>query len=46
METRRAEGVFKGAAAAAFSASAQQRRPERPVSIYPPRNALFSFLFL
>lgn len=43
METKRAEGVFKGAAAGAADASAQQRRPERPISFYPAGKTLFSF---
>lgn len=43
METKRAEGVFKGAAAGAADASADQSWTERPISFYPPENTLFSF---
>lgn len=42
METKGAEGVFKGAAAGAADASAQQRRTERAISFDPQRNTLLS----
>lgn len=42
METKRAEGVFKGAAAGAADASAQQRRTERAISFDPQRSTLLS----